>query len=94
MDSPGPVASTSRKRGAPVEAVELPALPCMEDGNFQTSYTWHSAGRYEGPDSVPSETDPDGVTGGWILGIDEAGRGPVLGGWLGSLHSIKKSLHY
>jgi hypothetical protein len=76
MDSPAPKASTSRKR---VEAVEVPDLPCMEDGNFQTSYTWHSAGVYDGPMPTPSEDDIEGKKGSWILGIDEAGRGPVLG---------------
>lgn len=76
MDSPGPKASTSRKR---LEQVELPDLPCMADGNFQTSYSWHSAGNYDGPAPEPSEDDVDGKRGGWILGIDEAGRGPVLG---------------
>lgn len=51
----------------------------MADENFQTSYTWHSAGNYDGPAPEPSEDDVDGKKGGWILGIDEAGRGPVLG---------------
>ncbi|KAK9899733.1 ribonuclease H2 subunit A [Cystobasidium minutum MCA 4210] len=76
MDSPGPKASTSRRR---IGAVELPELPCIADGNFQTSYSWHSAGVYDGPGLEPSEDDEDGKKGGWILGIDEAGRGPVLG---------------
>lgn len=79
MNSPAAKASTSRKRAEPVS---LPDLPCLLDGNFQTSYSWHSAGNYGGPAPEPTENDVDGKTGGWILGIDEAGRGPVLGEWI------------
>lgn len=47
----------------------LTGLPCLASKNFETSYTWHSAQTYE-PESADEE---------WWLGIDEAGRGPVLG---------------
>ena len=53
-------------------------LPCLSDSNFSTSYTWHSVGE-EGRYSAASVGELDEEEERWILGIDEAGRGPVLG---------------
>lgn len=81
-----PIASTSKIPPANADAsimdedeeavagtsAAVSGLPCLEDNNFSTSYTWHSTTAYVRDDE--QEEEP-----GWILGIDEAGRGPVLG---------------
>lgn len=51
-------------------------LPCLEDNNFSTSYTWHSTTGYTRPEDKDGQEQEEPA---WILGIDEAGRGPVLG---------------
>lgn len=57
-------------------------LPCLSAGNFATSYTWHSVGeegRYAA--NLGEAEGEEEEEERWILGIDEAGRGPVLGAW-------------
>lgn len=75
-------------------SIVVEGLPCLEDKNFSTSFTWHSAGDYTplftkrrrdllahgGEQLVDEEEEEDPrEEEEWIIGIDEAGRGPVLG---------------
>ena len=63
---------------ASTSAIGFTDLPCLSDGNFSTSYTWHSVGE-EGRYSASAGELDEEEEERWILGIDEAGRGPVLG---------------
>ncbi len=50
-----------------------------EDSDDEGMLSVASSSDDEEAAQVSSEDDEDGKKGGWILGIDEAGRGPVLG---------------
>ncbi|KAH8922250.1 ribonuclease HII [Atractiella rhizophila] len=52
-------------------SVSNPSIPSVEvGGQTSKSYTFHSSSKNETPEPENEE---------WIMGIDEAGRGPVLG---------------
>lgn len=92
-DMAAPVASTSQLTVDGMDGREVEeglsvveGLPCLQDGNYESSYTWHSAEKYNSSRPQPQGQEEGGEGAGghgepvpWIIGIDEAGRGPVLG---------------